>query len=776
MIEKFANIVVTKSRYFITFAVLLFALSAWQLPKLYFEDSTDMWFLKDDQMALTYKNYKRTFQSDEFLTIAINKRPGDQDVFNSETLRLIRSFTEFLDEHRNVTKVRSLSRYQYMHTSSGILKIDNVIPEDEDEFKQLSAKDWTQIRAIMQKEHLSEDLIVAADYNSTIISARVIESDVNRNARLELAQDFNQYIIDNDLTNIAWDIHLLGAATINENYFRYSESDSQFIYPVMFVIIFVLLVFLFRTLAGVVLPILLVIFSIIMTLGIAAYLGWSLNMLNIVLPLLLMVISLADSIHIMVSFYNYRQLDYEPKEAAKKTIKTLFIPCFYTTITTFVGFIALAASKLVPVIQFGIEAAIGVLIAFVLSITVLPAILVHIKGFSRLGEVNTRIINLLPKFAYKHSMKITLIALILIPAATYFARQINIDTSFERNFKQNSDIRKSIRFYENNFAGALGLEMVLDSGKAGGAKEPQFLLKTLALQEWLESQDCCSRTLSLNDYLFEINAKLNEHQSQYYTVPNSRELVSQYLLLYSNGGPEEDLTDMISNDESKIRLSVTFKSRPAKQTSIWINKIKAELATNYQDLNATLTGRTIMFNNMDKYIQNGLISSFSLAFLLIILSFFILFKSVKYGILAMFTSMLPVLVVGGIMGAFDIYLDFATMMVAAVTIGIAVDDSIHFLWHYVNTRRSGSSRNEAIEFAVKKAGRAIIFTSIILASGFLMLMFSAFIPTIFFGILGAIVVVFALLADLLFLPAFMYLNSHRKKQRGHQNLQTHKLN
>lgn len=142
----------------------------------------------------------------------------------------------------------------------------------------------------------------------------------------------------------------------------------------------------------------------------------------------------------------------------------------------------------------------------------------------------------------------------------------------------------------------------------------------------------------------------------------------------------------------------------------------------------------------------------------------------------MFTSMLPVLIVGGIMGAFDIYLDFATMMVAAVTIGIAVDDSIHFLWHYVNTRRSGSSRNEAIEFAVKKAGRAIIFTSIILASGFLMLMFSAFIPTIFFGILGAIVVVFALLGDLLFLPAFMYLNSNRQKHLGHQNLKTHKLN
>jgi len=743
--------------FIIAAALLVLGLAGSTLSRLYYEDSTDMWFLANDPILTTYQGFKKTFQNDDFLVVGIEARESDPDIFTPEMAQLVVTITDFLDGHRNVSKVRSLSRYQYMHESEGMLKVDDLIPAGE-EYTELPAKAWRNFATIMRKEALGRNLIVTEDLRNTMISARIIEPNENDgNPKLAVAQEFLAFVKEQGLDQKGFTLHYSGSAMINESYFRCSTDDQAKIYPIMLCIMLLLLAVLFRSWNGVIFPALIVIFSVVVTLGITALMGWPLNMLNIMLPTLLTVIGLGDSIHVLVGFNRFRSKGLEPKEAASEATRTLFMPCLYTTVTTCIGFMALSVSQLSPVIEFGIEAGIGVLVAFFFSITLLPALLSFVKAPPR--AMNTgwvaAVSDAVPSIAMRYNKSVVAGFLLLLILSLTFLLQIQSDTSFERNFHEEFPIRTATHHFDSAYGGALSLEIWLDSGRPGGAKEPEFLKQVHNLQHYLEGHEGTGRALSLNDYLMEINQTIHDDDSAYYRVPNSRELTSQLLLLYSNAGPEEDLSDLLSFDERMLRMSILFKSRPASITRKWIHEIENHITTNFPDLKAQLTGRTILFNNMDIYVLNGLIASFSLSASLIILCFFVLLRSFKYGILAMIPSIFPIIVAGGVMGFFNIYLDFATMMVAAITIGIAVDDTVHFLWRYVRERRQGSSQSEAVHTAVQHAGRAIILTSLILCCGFSMLIFSTFIPNIYFGVLGGVIVIVALLGDILILPALI---------------------
>ncbi|OVE81511.1 hypothetical protein BVY04_03080 [bacterium M21] len=765
LIEKWADVVTTYRWSTILLGLVATVMAGVAVQHLYFENSTDMWFLEDDPTLTIYRNHKKEFQNDEFLVVGIAARPGDEHVVNQDTIALVHKISQFLDEHKHVTKVRSLTTYQYLRESLGMLKVEELVPMGI-EGPELSETDTVKIVEILKEERLARDLAVTADLKHTAVSARIVEAPDGENPKLELAHDFLAFAEKEGFQEKGWTLHLSGAAMINESYFRCSTYDQAIIYPIMMVIMLVMLACLFRTWVGVVLPAMVVVCSVVITLGLAGTLGWPLNMLNVTLPTILTVVGLGDAIHILVGFYAARNEGLGPREAAYKVATTLFLPCLYTSVTTCIGFFALSSSRLVPVIQFGLEAGIGVLIAFLLSVTVLPALLCSVKSTSRGGVLATggslnRLTMGIPSFAYRHRWVIAGAFVVILLPSMWFTSTLEADTSFERNFKEGFPIRTATRYFDEHYGGALALELTLDSQKEGGAKEPEFLNRVLELQRRLEAHEGTGRGLSLADYLMEINEKLNDGETGAYKLPDSRGLVAQYLLLYSNAGPSEDLSDMISFDETKLRLSVILKSRPASITKKWVDEIRTMLTKDFPELNASLTGRTVMFNNMDAYVQEGLISSFSIAFVLIIICFFVLLRSVKYGILAMLPSVFPILVAGGVMGMLNIYLDFATMMIAAVTMGIAVDDTVHFLWHYVQGRRKGMVRSEAVDFAIGHSGKAILLTSMILWCGFGMLVFSTFVPNIYFGVFGSLIILMALVGDLLVMPALIACRDRR---------------
>ena len=261
---------------------------------------------------------------------------------------------------------------------------------------------------------------------------------------------------------------------------------------------------------------------------------------------------------------------------------------------------------------------------------------------------------------------------------------------------------------------------------------------------------------SLVNFIRKINQTMHNEDPAFYTVPESRELVAQYLLLYSLSSPDEDLSDLKSFDDRLARVSLRIENMTTAQMGRLIGTFEDKLKGDHPNLKATITGDMVLWTVMGSYIESGLVKSFSLAILAVAICFFLVFRSVRYGLLALIPSMTPIIIAGGLMAILGITMDFTTMIVASVTFGIAVDDTIHVMNRYIEAKRSGLESMEAIHKAVTSSGRAVVFTSMILISGFGMLTLSSFIPNVYFGLFGMTIILMALVSSLVFLPAVIY--------------------
>lgn len=765
LIDLWANFVVGKRIWVIIAMAMVIGAFFVPMKNLYFEGSTDMWFLEGDPVLKLYQNLKETFQNDEYLVIGVKSPESDPDIFTEKTLSLIKKMTDFLEEHEAVTKVRSITKFQYIQSRDETLDVTDLIPMEIDDISELPPDQIREMAAIVSKETIIHGLMITKDMKHTMISARVVEELEGFNPKIKLALDFKEFVREQGLDQKGVDFFIGGSAAITESYFTSSNIDQSIIYPLMIGTIIILLAIIFRSLAGVLLPLMVVINSVIMTFGFTGMMGWPINMLNVALPTLLTAIGLCDTLHILTGFYKERYSGSDPKTAAIESIKKYFMPCLYTTITTAIGFIALASGKLNPVLEFGIEAAFGVAAAFLLSVTILPAILSFVHGREKNIErfmasgFSARIIDRLSAFTMANSKIILVATAGVIGLSFYFITQIEVDTNFVRNFKKDYPIRKNLEYFNETYKGALSLEFFIDSGEPGGVKNPEFLERTLKFQNYLESREHTGRASSMLDYLLKINQVLHNDDPAHHTLPGTREHVAQYLFLYSSSGPEEDLSDMKNHEERMMRITVLCKVASSSVTKAWVKEIQKKIDTEFKDLDIRITGRMVLFNNMDIYVQEGLTRSFSLALVLIVICFFVIFRSFKYGLLSLIPSVLPIIVAGGVMGILNIYLDFGSMVVAAVTMGLAVDDTIHFMSQYIHARREGKTRKEAVHFALSNAGRAILFTSVILCCGFSMMLLSTFVPNMYVGILGGTVILLALLGDLLILPGLILFSN-----------------
>ncbi len=558
-------------------------------------------------------------------------------------------------------------------------------------------------------------------------------------------------------------LHITGSPFMNEQMQFNSEKDQSLTTPLMFLLILIFLTLSFRSFSGVLMPLVVIFGSVIAVMGTIGLFGWALNILNTVLPLLIMAIGIGDSVHILVDFYSFRHEGHSPKDAAIEAVKSLWMPCFFTSITTSVGFLALSASQLVPVKEYGIVAAIGVMFAFLISVTTLPAMLSFVKTKPKKTQklmehgIVARLTNALTPFTYKNRKKIVWIGLSIVAVSFGLSTQIKVDSNTLHYFKKDSKIRQDALYFDNVYNGFTSLEFMFDAGEKGGVKEPQFLRKALAFQDYLEGLPETGKANSILNYLRQMNQVMHNDNSAYYRIPGSRELVAQYLLLYENSSPEEDLTDLKSFDEQHFRITVKTKDMFTSEAKKLVADIQHEMDTNYKELNGTITGDTILGLQVEGYILEGMAKSLLLAIGIIALCFFVLFRSFKHGLLSLIPSLFPLLVVGGVMVLIGRSLDFSTMIVGAITIGLTVDNTIHIMTRYLHGRESGKSHKESIHLAMTESGRAIMFTSFILFFGFSMNLLSSWLPMMYFGVFTGLIILVSLVATTTLLPAVIFI-------------------
>ncbi|MDT8447180.1 MAG: MMPL family transporter [bacterium] len=829
MFRKFINFwadFVVERRWLVLVASAIFALLALlPLKNLYFDNSNEMWFIKDDPALVQYDELLKSFGDNEYFLIGIEARPGDASVFTKEYIEMTYQLTEFLENHdflkdvqftdltrerngekfqtdslgiggdlggdfsggfdqgfgegtlnpeqpkrshpiRAVTKVQSLTTYQVTQSKGDTLDVHDLFPESPSEFEG-TPEQLAQAEALMKGETLVVGSLISQDFRHALISARATYLKGTINHHVAMVKEVKNFVKEQGFEEQGFVFHFTGNPEISANFFNSSMSDQELTLPLMFLLIIVVLVTSFRSVAGLTMPLLVIVGSVVTTMAFIAYLGWALNMLNVTLPVILMAVGIGDSVHILVEFYHHRNQGVEPKEAAKESVRHLFVPCLNTSITTGLGFLAISVSKLAPLREFGVVAAFGVAMAFLITVTLLPALMSFAKAKESQAQEDAevgfvdRFTAKITDFDFKYAKPISIIGLVVVLASVAALSTVKVNANFVDYFKKDAPMRADLDYFNDTYQGGFFLEFILDSGKDKGVLDPQYLARAQEFQDYLESLDHTGQANSLLDILSKLNQAMHGDDPAWNKLPDSRELVAQYLLLYSNSSPTEDLTDLKTFDERRMRVSLRLVNQPTNQMKDFVQKIQTKVDQDFADLGVTITGMPVLYNNMDTYILQGIVQSFALALAAIFICFLVLLRSIKYGLLALIPSLFPILLAGGIMGLMGFYLNFSAMIIASVTFGIAVDDTIHILSRYMKVRATGVSRKEAVHVAVTETGKAITFTTVILFFGFAILMLSTFVPNIQLGFFAGVILLVALVASLTLLPAVMFLQKSK---------------
>jgi len=739
-----------KFRWLIAIGVplIVFAL-AFNLKYLQMDGSYRIWFAEDSKTLTDYDNFRSTFGNDDALIITFQDKNG---IFNKKALQSIDNITQALWKMKYVARVDSITNYQYIHSNPK--EPDDIVVEDFIKNIQQATPAYLDNRKkIATQDPLVVDGFISRDGTTTMISARLtpkVNDDSDKSMKImELVKD----ILAPEIKRTGYEYHLNGGPPLNHAFVTVGMGDMIFI-PIILIASILLLFLLFRRVSGSLIPIGVVTFTFLTVLAIQVLLGYKLNNFTINLPVFIVAIGIADAVHIYSIWLLQREEGDDNRVAVERSLSKNFLPIFLTSLTTTIGFATLTISKVIPVLTLGIATASGATLAFIISVVWMPTVLLILnREFKTKTVESTKKIKPLGygKFIVENNKKILLITTLIFATFAVGLFKVKIDSNTIRYFDKSVEIRKSTEFIMDNITGPMAYEIVVDSKEEGGIKDPTFL-KTVELF-YKDFQATFSDARHLNSLMDTIK-RFNKVVNNTNEIPNNRNLIAQYLLLYSLSLPQGmEINDKMDIKEQKLRVTARMNIVDTSKDLEMINYVSDWWSkTPYS---ASVQGQTAMFAYMQKDVTNTLIYSLSLAIFFVSLIMLIIFK--RFNLLWVFIlpNILPVVLVLGLMGWMGITIDIGVAIAGAIIIGVAVDDTIHFLVKYFEARKRGLSMQETFDEVLHYAGKAILFTTIILSVAFSLFAFSTFTPNQNFGIVTAFALIVALVVDLLLLPALL---------------------
>lgn len=766
-IAAWAACAVASRKRVIAVTALLFASFTLLLPGLRFDNSYEYWFIPDDPALVAYQSLLTHFGDNEYVLIGVAARADDEDLFTPATFSLIYQLNDFLENHPRVIKVKSLANYRAFVHRDGKNILRYLVPYDSSEFDGSSAT-MAEARTIMAWEGSAHGLLITSDLRHTLIIARTRHTPDDSASGAELVGDIRRFVEQAGFAEQGFDLHLSGPTVVNEAFFRASLADLWLTFPLMGLLIVGVLWGLFRSLSATLLPLLIVVITVVIGMGCLVLLDWPLNILNIALPVILMAVGISDAIHLLLEFRHQRAIGHDRQTSAGEAVRILFRPCLFTSLTTALGFVALSVSHLEPLRQFGIVAAIGVMVAFLLSMTLLPALFVSFdvenertRPACRGGRIAAALRQLRDP-VLKHRTGVLYGALLLFAASLWGGASVKVDSNFLDFLKQDNPLNRDFAYFVETWGGQAYLEYLIDSGRPasgdapGGVVDVGFLERVEAFQHWLDQQQQTGKTLSMINHIARLHQGANGNDAAYYRIPEDPGVLQRYVRHYRYFGGSDNLVDLKSEDDRYLRVSQLLKQMTSREMFDFINKTRAEIAERFPDLDVTLTGVPVLYSDMDNYVFSDMARSALLATILVVACLLLPFRSLRLALPALITSLLPVLMAIGLMGFLDVPLNFVAIVIVSITMGIAIDDTIHLISRYLHHRRDPTmDGDEAMTRAIVETGTALSMTTLILVAGFATLMLSNFVPNIQLGFYSVVILIAALLATLVLLPLLL---------------------
>jgi len=750
---------VIRFRWFVILLILILSgLSVYTMSNyMKVDNSFESYFVQDDPNMRQYKSFKKVFGEDTFIYIIYEVK----DAFSPKTLEENLKLSEALEEKvPHAVKIRSLTTAEILTGEDDeliIKRIGDELPETIEEGNR-----W---RSIIAKKEIYLDSMVSRDSRFMAIQIPCDFSELASTAEMNVAKDTMTKATYGVLDQTEFKhLHarIVGDPIFNSEYAAWTitETTRMVLYTALMLIF--LLAFIFRRAAGVLVPMAIVSVAVLWTFGLMAVTA-TMSMTSTILPGLLAAVGICDSIHIMAEFdAQFIRLKHR-RAALVETIRILGYPCLLTSITTAAGFSSLAIAPIVPMREVGLLAAFGVMVAYLLTVTLIVALLSFGKdappksahtpedffSFKFMGKV--------ARATQQRKGIIVTSAIVLTLVGLYGLSLVKVDTDWLLNFGPDMKIRQDYEYVDTSIGAVGSLEMVFDTHSDGGGRDANLLKNLERLSKKLEADPRIKKVLGLPALLAEINRALHNGDESFYRVPDTRQEIAQMLLLYENagGGDVADYIDM-ANRALRLTLLVTNQTDiERKKLLAFINQSTDEIVPRFNDHKADITGLLVIAVVLSDMVVPSQIKSFMVAFGVIALLLMIFFRSLTLGLIGMIPTTLPVFITSGVMGYTGIYLDWVITMIASVGIGLSVDNTIHLFSRFRHEYDLLGNYQDAMSTALQEVGRALMFTGFVLALGFGVTTTSVMVNVARFGELSALLILLSLSLCLLLAPVLL---------------------
>ncbi|KKO44351.1 RND transporter [Arsukibacterium ikkense] len=757
MTQRWLQQILAYPRLMIALCLVLIVSSGLGIGNLYFRGDYRIFFSADNPQLLAFEQMQQQFNKSDNILIAI--APDSQQVFSAETLRLVRQLTEAAWQTPYSIRVDSLSNYQHTEAIADDLWVADLVAEE----LELSSAELNKIAEVALNEPALRQRLVSADGRVTAINITLQLPEQNLQQEVKEVWQAVALMLDRHKAQYPdTDFHVSGVVAMNYAFAYEAENDVKTLIPIMFAAILLMLAWLLRSLLASLATLVIIVVTVISTLGLAGWAGLFLSTATVNVPTILMTLAVADSVHLIASMQFALRRGDSRLQAIQYSLKRNVMPVFITSATTAIGFLTLNFSE-VPILRdLGNMTAVGVMLACLFSLVMLPAILLLLPvsaGSSKAagaagayGADRTMLWLANSVIHWQRPLFWGMTLLIIGCSALISLNTINDEAV--KYFSPDTEFRQANDFLEQNLTGATTIDFVLAGNGASAVNQPAFLAAVAGFTQWLQSQPEVQHVNSITDTFRRLNKSMHQDDPAYYRLPDNPEQAAQYLLMYEMSLPFGlDLNNQLNLDKSATRLAVSLQNLGSKQLTAFESRALTYLAEHASSYSASAASTALMFAHIGERNMASMLQTLPLALLLISLLLVFSLRSWRLGLLSLIPNITPALVAFGLWGLLSGEINLALSVVAGMSLGIIVDDTVHFLSKYRAARQEGQATEQAIRYAFTTVGRALWITTVVLVTGFAVLMLSGFRLNSDMGMLTALVILVALLIDFLFLPA-----------------------
>ncbi|POB87157.1 efflux RND transporter permease subunit [Vibrio vulnificus] len=720
---------------------------------LYFRGDYNIFFDGSNAQLQAFDEIQTTFAKTDNIALVLAPKSGD--VFDQRTLTQIQEMTEQAWQVPYSSRVDSLANYQHTEAVDDDLLVEDLLYQSY----PLTAKRIAKVRAVAMSEPLLVNALVSEKGDVAVINITMQMPGVDETAEVNEVVAYVEQMLSHyraeypDVT-----IYKAGIIAMNHSFAMAAQNDSATLVPTMLLVILVFLTIMLRSFLSVLATLVVIIGAIVATLGIVGWAGMFLHVASVNVPTLIMTLAVADCVHVIASMRHFMRQGMPKSQAIHRSVTLNFVPIIITSVTTAIGFLMMNMSDSPVLRDFGNLSALGVMIACVLSVSLLPALLnlLPVRFSAKQAAKSSDIMDKLADLVVHRRNVLLPLSIVVIAGSAALIPYNKVNDESVKYFDTSSEFRQAADFMEQRIGGMTTMSIAIKTHQSQGIASPEFLEVLGEFTRWLREQPETDHVASLSDIYKRLNKNMHGDDSAYYALPAERELAAQYLLLYEMSLPFGlDLNNQVNVDKSSVKLQLTVKNLGSVELVALEERIYQWFAIHAPRYQVVASSPSLMFAHIGETNMASMLSTLPITLILISALMIFALRSWRLGVISLVPNIAPAVIGFGLWALISGEINLGLSVVVTLTLGIVVDDAVHFLAKYQHARKEGQNAEQAVRYAFHTVGRALWITTVVLVAGFSVLAMSQFRLNSDMGQLSAIVIFVALVIDFVLLPSLL---------------------